>query len=233
MNMFTTAKPIAGKVAKGRKADVVTVNTPGLHLYAALNALKANIEGRIEVVANEIKFGRTDKNGTIIGGMLDYFVTNGMKAQKKPDNYKGEDQGTVASLQMKARGAGSALSEEEQILFSDNDIPLEEIVDRDETFVINPAYGKDMDMLARVSEALEGLGLPADFILRQEKVSKVVATPASMDAIFGLEDVDLVKALVPLVSTFAIRATFAEDANPFEVVEAGMEAKDEAEPVAA
>jgi hypothetical protein len=216
MGMFANAKVIeAKKPAKGKK-DETFVPVKGLHVFAALQAVKKNVEAQIAVFEAGIK-----------STMLDRFIDEGMKFCKKPENFKGEENGSTASLQFRCRSSASGLSEEEIALLEEHNIPLEENVARDETFVINPAYAdlsdeKNADMLAKVEEALSSLGLPADFILKQEKVSKVVATEKSINAVCSIKDKETVAALLPLVYTPAIRASLAEDANPFEVVEAAL-----------
>lgn len=214
MNMFATAKSLPGKTAKGKKVEREVVETEGLHVLAALRAVEANLKGQIAIAEAGVK--------SIMG---EHFVEVGLQSGRKPDNYEGIELGSVASLQLRARSSASALSEDECVILDEHNIPYREEISRDETFVVNPAYAADMTMLGKVSEALESLGLPADFFMKQEKVSKHITTDKSMDAVFALKGEDAkstATALLPLVSTLAIRATFAENANPFAVVEAAV-----------
>ena len=211
MNMFATAKPIPAKKTAGKKATVETVQTTDLHLYAALKAVETNVKGQLAIAEASIK-----------GQMGAHFVAEGATSGRRPVNYAGIDQGSTGSLQLRARSSASALSVDECELLTDNGIPYGEAIDRDETFIVNPEYAGNMEMLTKVSEALESLGLPADFFQKQEKVSKNIATDESMAAVFATKNADKISALLPLVTTMAIRATLAEGANPFMVVDAAL-----------
>jgi hypothetical protein len=215
MGMFANAKVVEAKPAKAKKNDV-TVHTPDLHLFAALKAVKDNVEAQISVVEAGIK-----------SNMLANFVEAGMRFCKKPESYKGEENGSTGSLQFRSRSTASGLSDEECDLLEENNIPYSENVAREETFIINPAYAnlsdeKNADMLAKVEEALSALGLPADFIMKQEKVSKRVVTDETINAVCSLKDEATVAALMPVVGVLGIRAKLAEGANPFEIVEEAL-----------
>lgn len=223
MNMFTSAPKAPGKApAKGKK-EAVTKTVPGINLLAALKAVKSNIESQIAIAEEDIK-----------AQMAEHFIDEGMKLDHRPANYKGEDEGSTASLQLKCLPSTSGISEDSQKLLAAKKIPLDRAIATPATYIVNPVYAdlsnkRNSDMLARVSEALESLNLPADFFLQQDEVSKVIATEVSIDAVMALKSKTDVAALLPLVSCMAIRPTLAEGANPFEIVEKVLGSPDEAD----
>jgi hypothetical protein len=211
MSMFANAKVIETKPTKGKKKVEDAVLMEGLELFASLNTVKKNVEAQIAVVEAGLK-----------GTMMSVFIEEGMRKGSKPESFKAEENGSNGSMQFKCRVSTSGLSEEEQDLLAEYKIPTDENVARQECFIINPAYTTDMELLAKVEEALSGLGLPADFIQKQEKVAKVIVTEDSINAVCKLKDKGVVAALMPVVSTLAIRATLGKGVNPFEVVEAAL-----------
>lgn len=216
--MFASAKVIEAKPSKGKKKVEETVPMEGLELFASLNAVKKNVEAQIAVVEAGLK-----------GNMMAMFVEEGMRKGSKPEAFKAAENTSTGSMQFKCRVSTSGLSEEEQELLAEYEIPTDENVARQECFIINPAYTCDMELLAKVEEALSGLGLPADFIQKQEKVAKTIVTDESINAVCKLKDKGAVAALMPVVSTLAIRATLGKGVNPFEVVEAALGAPEAAE----
>lgn len=216
MSMFANAPVAADKPKSKAKKSTDFVETPGLELYAALCAVKKNVEAQISVVRTGID-----------DVAMERFVAEGMRKGANPESYKGSEGSATASIQLRCRSSASGLSEEEQEICEENNIPLDENVAREETFIFNPIYADlsdddNAEMFRKVEAALEGLGLPADFIQRQTAVKKVVATEASIDAVFKLKDADKVAALLPLVTVQAMRPSLNANANPFEIVEAAL-----------
>lgn len=218
MDIFANAKTVAAKPKGKKKADAPQIEVEGIEGLAALKAVSKDIEAAMAVEA-----------GKVDTAAFNHFVSEGMKIKRKPVNVKGVENGSEGSLQLRVRSSRSVLSQDEQKLLEDNDIPFDEIVDKEDTFIINPAYVNDAEMMGKVAEALAAVNLPADYILKQEKESRHVATEKSIDAVFALEDEDDVRALLPLVITQASRVTLGEDADAFEIVEGIMADKEEAE----
>lgn len=240
MGMFTNAAVVEEKKtpAKAKKKDVV--QTEGLHYYGALCAVKKATEANIGVVGASIK-----------SEMMGRFIEEGIRIKRKPESYKGEENGTTASLEFRCRGTNSPLSEEERALLDENEIKYDEQVAREETFIINPDYAdlsdpKNAEMLAKVEEALSSIGLPANFIMRQQKLSKHVVTDETIEQVFSLTTTEVVTegkkkvtknvpdrariaALVPMVAVLGIKPTLAADVDPFLVVDEILNPKPEAE----
>lgn len=216
MNMFTSAPVLPAKSASKGKKDVLTKEVKGVELLAALRAVETNVKAQIAVAEAGVK-----------SLMTEHFVDEGMRIKRRPENYKGTDNGSEASLQLKCMSSASAVSEDAQALLAEHEIPLEKAVSQHATFMINPAYAdlsveRNADMLAKVSDALAALGLPVDFFLRQEEVSKQIATADSIDAVMALKNKSDVAMLLPLVSCLAVKAVLAENANPFQIVDAAL-----------
>jgi hypothetical protein len=221
--LFANAQKVTEAPKKGKPAAKVTVPTKGLELYAALLAVEKAVKAQKSVVEAGIK------NTILARG-----VVEGIRLGKKPDSYEGEENGSTASLQLRCRVSTSALSDEEQELLAEYDIPTDENVSVEDCFRINPRYSdmsdpKNAEILAKVEEALSALNLPEDFIQKQDKVAKVIATEDSIAAVCkithkkgkdkGKPDEATIAALLPIVTTPAIRAKLAADKNPFEIVD--------------
>ncbi len=200
-NMFENAKapkakPAAGKKSKGREVEV-----KGLNELASIKAVLAALEGMAKTTEAEIK-----------AQMADEFVKEGCKIGRRPENFKGVDVGATASCQIRKRSTRSVLSEGEIELLEANGVEYETVADVEDTFVINPTYAADSDLLGKVSKKLEGIkGLPEDFIQHQEGKSRCVATEASVEQIFTLAP-EVTSELLDVVATLAIRPKL-DDAN--------------------
>lgn len=216
MVSFANAPVAADKPKAKAKAKTDYVETPGLELYASLCAVKKNVEAQISVVRTGI-----DEIA------MERFIAEGIRTGSNPESYKGSEGQATASIQLRCRSSASGLSEEEQTILEENNIPLDRNVAREETFIIKPEYAdlsneENAERFAKIEKALEGLGLPADFFMRQTAVEKVIATDESINAVFKLKDADKVAALLPLVTCQAMRPSLNANANPFEIVEAAL-----------
>lgn len=216
MVSFANAPIAADKPKAKAKASTDYVETPGLELYAALCAVKKNVEAQISVVRTGIDEVAMER-----------FISEGMRKGANPESYKGSEGQATASIQLRCRSSASGLSEDEQTILEENNIPLDRNVQREETFIINPAYAdlsdeKNAEMLQKVEKALSKLGLPEDFFQRQTAVEKVIATEESINTVFKLKDAQKVAALLPLVTCQAMRPSLNANANPFEIVEAAL-----------
>ena len=157
-NMFDKAKTAEPKPAKGKKSKGREVEVEGLNELASIKAVLAALEGMAKTTEAEIK-----------AQMLQEFVKEGCAIGRRPENFKGVDVGATASCQIRKRSSRSVLSEGEIELLEEHGVEYETIDDVEDTFVINPAYAGDSDLLGKVSKKLEGIkGLPKDFIQHQE-----------------------------------------------------------------
>lgn len=202
MGMFKDA-PAQKQTAKKSKA-VEQVPTSGIQLYAALQALKTNVEAQIAVVET---------------GLKDAILDRASKLQNT-ETWTATEKGSNGSMQLRVRNSRSALTDDEQKLFEDNEIPYAPQV---ETYAINPDYAGDEELLAKIEKALKDI-VPDDFF-QKEIVTKPIATDASIKAIMTKTD-NLRRALLPTATTPAIRSTFLGK-DPLEVAKVVLEVKEE------
>ena len=194
-NLFETAAVAGSNSPKGKKAKD-QVATPGVQLFAALNAVKTNVEAQLEIVGERIK-------GTVL---------KRASALLKRDSYEGIENGTIASLQLRIRNSRSGLTPEEIDLLNTYKIPFNAAPTK---FVINPNYSGDTELLARISEALQGVeGLPADFL--QKEVGNATVSEDSIKKVSEQKG-PVRDALLPVVLTPAIRPALDPDADPLDV----------------
>ena len=226
MNMFAAAKPVAEKPKASKTKAKTQIETKDVELFCALKAVETSVKAQIAVVEAGLK-----------STILERGVIEGIRTGKQPESHEGIENDSVCSLQLRSRSSASGLSDEEVALLAEHNIPYGENVAVEACFRINPAYSdmsdtKNAEMLAKVSEALESLGLPADFIERQNKVSKNIVTEESIAAVCklthttgknkGKPDEATIAALLPLVVVPAIKPALAKGKNPFEIVDAAL-----------
>lgn len=193
MALFANAKTISAPKTK-KVSEVSQYVLSGLSRFAALTAAIKSLGALAEVEETNVK-----------AKMIDQFVASGMARNSKPDNFEGVEELASASCQLKIRSSASVLSDEDVEILKKENIPYNEHTKQEEAFLINPKYTNDMELLSRVEEALANVALPEDFLLKQEKISANVASPKSIDAIFALKNEEKIRALLPLVTTLAIK----------------------------
>jgi hypothetical protein len=196
--MFSNAK-LLNTTSKSKKVEAATVHIDGLETLASLDAVIKALSALKDTVESEVK-----SRGEI------EFIQRGMEKKSRPDNFKAFDGIASASVQLKKRSSASALSDAEVALLSEVGISVETNQEIVSTFVINPAYKDDQKLLSNVEKKLKGVkGIPEDFILMQEGKSKTVVPDGALDEVFKLDE-DKVRALLPVVSTLAIRPSLAD-----------------------
>lgn len=230
MDIFANAPKAATKTAAKGKKDTVVVETKGLELYAALKVVEDNVKAQRSVVEVGVKEQMTQR-----------FIDEGIKLGKKPESYKGEENGTTGSLQFKCLPNTSALSDETQAMLKERDIPMKRVVSKPQTFIFNPAYADlsdkhnkaIFDAISKVLAPLMEKGIvPRDLIQQQDEESKMTADEDTIAAVFKLKtengeaDRETIEAMIPLVSCLAIRPSLAEGANAFEIVDKAMNIED-------
>lgn len=199
-NVFETASSIKTskpKVGKGKVKPTFTL--PGLDDYA-----------QYKTVATAIEALCVAERETMDPILYTYFAEEGCKIARQPENPDGVglDNIGLGSLQLRKRSTLSVLSPEEQEFLAENDLPTETIVVTPETFIINPEYLADKALMDKVGKALAGLGIPADFIQRQDEVSKVVVSEDTIAATFKLTP-EVARDVLPVVTTLGIRPKVA------------------------
>jgi hypothetical protein len=195
MALFTNAPKVeAAPKGKKKKKDVIQHLIKGLSRFAAIDAAIKSLTALAKVEEETVK-----------AEMVNKFIALGMERNAKPDNFEGLEAKASASCQLKIRSSASPLSDEEAVLLKKAKIPFSKKITQQEAFLINPAYTNNMELLSKVEEALASIALPADFILQQDEISVLTVSAESIDAVFALKDEKKVRALLPLVTTVAVK----------------------------
>jgi hypothetical protein len=202
----------AAKVAKpSSKPKAVEVALPGMLQLARLDALIKSFAGLKAKVESKVK-----------DSMTDYFVRVGMELSKQPENFKGIEGLANGSCQLKIRSTASYLTDEERALLDAHKISTVKVTSQVETFIINPAYGTNMEILSKVSALLEAAAeageIPSDLFQKQDAVESYVVDKDAINQVFALKGGKkpgdrerLIRALLPVVSSLAVKTTIEED----------------------
>lgn len=186
-NLFEKAKAAQPAKPKAKGKVKPEINVEDLRLYAALNAAQKTIETLVESLKESVN-----------SQALEAFLNS-----QKKDSINGVDGDTNASLQLRKRTSRSVLSDQEQAVLAELGIDIEKSADS--RFYINNRYAEDMDLLGKVSAALEGI-VPDDF-LGHTGDKYVVGDKAVVQAL-ELDDVDTRRDVLKIVATQAARTKF-------------------------
>lgn len=171
----TTAKP-----ATGGKATRPTLALPGLANYAALAMIAKQIEGIL-------------RTHPVKALAVRYFVTEGRKLKKTPQNPEGRDgMDATASVQLRRRNSNQPLDADAAALCDDLGIETVKHVIAPHTIRIKPAlFARIKDDEATLDKLIaagaKALGMsPADVFEEQDEESKVLVSDKSLDCLFAL-----------------------------------------------
>ena len=207
---FTTAKPV--QVAKPKKNEPQRVEIADMEKLAALDS-----------VIKSLTALKTTFEADVKAAMANRFVTDGCAKKGRPENFRGIEGVAEASCELRARSSASSLSNDEQTLLSRNSIPMTKIESVAETFVVNPAYAGDSELLGKVAAKLNSIkGIPEDFIQTQAGVSRTVIAEGAMDAIFQHGTMNAHE-LLSIVATLAIKPKMNEDGAAYRIVREMLE----------
>lgn len=172
-NMFEKAKSNTKPAPKKGKKEKRQVEVAGLNEYAAFVAVEKALEGVKQALAANVK-----------EQVVAEFVRAGSEKGVRPESFRGVDgEKASASCEMRKRSTRSGLSATEQEFLNEHGIAFEQTFDVEERFTINPKYAEDMDLLAKVSEALADI-VPDDFLEHQAPVSRHTVTDASVAEVY-------------------------------------------------
>lgn len=182
------------------------ITVPGLKKLGALKQAVKTLEASAETLEGEIKTR-----------LIERFQRVGMAQGERPENLKGHEGGTEASLQLRKRIATSPLHPQEQRLMKQYNIPMEKRIKQPERFSLNPKYAGDKKILDKINKKLKEADLPSDLFLYQAEESSYTPSEDALDKIMALKDETVVETLLSFCSTIAIR--FTATANPIEMRE--------------
>lgn len=187
-NMFDKAKATApAKTAGKGKAAKAVFDITSLREYAALKNAQKQIDAALETLKEEVN-----------EQALEIFLNS-----QDPKSFQGVDRDTTASLQLRRRSSRSTLSDAERELLEGNGVSIKKT--EDSRFYISRSYSDNHELLAKVSEALDGI-VPDDFIGHTGD-KYIVDTDALVQAL-KIADVDTRRDVVNVVGTQAARANF-------------------------
>ena len=194
VNVFENVKTVVS-VLRRSKSDKIEITIPGLEKLASIDALMKSLNALKETADADVK-----------NHQKEYFINEGMKIGKRPDNFKGKEGIATASCELRSRSSNSPLSDNELELLKKHDIPIERVDIIEETFIVNPKYLDDSDLLERVGTAIGRVkGLPEDFILKQGGDFKYVVSDDALDKLFAIKDINVVSLLVPVIGVLATK----------------------------
>jgi len=197
MNIFDTAKAkTPTKTTKPKGKAKVEINIAGLEDLAIIKTVEKALAGLSSSLEADVKCSMANEFITLANG-------------RKPDSFTGIEGTATASCQLRKRSGRSVLTTAEQELLAANGVSTETIEDVKETFVINPEYRDNSELLGKVSDAISSIdGLPSDFIIHQAQEARVVTTATSLDEVFQA-DPAVMKQLLDVVGTLAVKPTLA------------------------
>ena len=194
-NPFENAKTAPKKSAAKAGANKPEFTVPGLAPYVALDLVEKRLKSLKAVLREPVNTF-----------MHTHFVESAAKTHTVPVNFDGVDESAKANCQLRKNGANIPLSPEAADLLASHNVPVETVADMPDTFIINPEYLKDAGLMERVAKALQTVkDLPKDFIQHQEATTKRVVGEGTVEAVCKLEDKATIEALLPLVTTLAVR----------------------------
>jgi hypothetical protein len=191
--LFAAAKTVAAPTKAKDKGKNPIVEMSGIERHAALDAAIKSLTALRDAEADQIKSEAANR-----------FIEEGTKIKRTPSNFKGTEGSATTSVELRKRSTASVLKPEEQAVLKEHNIPFDREVQTAEAFLINPIYTNDMNLLAKVEEALANVDLPDNFLLKQEEQTRAVVTEDSLAAIFA-KSVEDAETLLPLVAVLALK----------------------------
>lgn len=206
-NLFTTAKTmdVPKKPLKKGEKEVVTID--GLDKYTALDTLLKVIEPLKEIEEKKVK-----------DIMIDHFVATTMEISERAPNFKGVNNKSEASCELRKRSSRSPLSPAELQILKAAGVSTETYVTapaQEEQFVINPEVvamvEKDARLAKEFSQALLGIkklqGI--DILLKMQAMAEEsvqVASEQSFADAAKIKDKDKLKQVLGIIGTPSIKA---------------------------
>ncbi len=204
MTLFANAKTVPVKAPKNKKPEVETLEVEGLEDLAAIDAVIKSLTAMKSAIGEGIKTGH----------MTTHFVEKGIEIKKRPANYRGTDGAASASLELRNRASNINLTEAEQELCEKHNIPTVTNEETTETFIFNPIYLTNGELMGKIEAALKKVkGLPEDIIMRQPGVTTVSLDRDALDVLFTKEEA-IVRDLLPVLGVLAIKPTQELDNLP-------------------
>lgn len=202
LSVFENATKVKAKAPATSKKEKEEVAIAGIKKIAVLSNLLTAIESEIKATRVTVDTQVTDHFINKFGAV--YVNGKKIKDAVKHENFRGVDVDASASCELRKRSSASALDEFQIEVLTQHGIETEEVGDTIETFIINPKYITDADLMGKVSKALSKIkDLPEDLIQQQVANKKTVTTENSLGQVLNLPP-ETARSLLAVVGTLAV-----------------------------
>jgi len=199
-NVFAKAKQAAttptAKATKKKERPQVAIS--GLNGLAAIHVIEKSFETLKTTFEADVK----DK-------ALAHFIEEGIALKRAPENFRGLDTHSSASLELKKRSTKSVISTEDKKLLDKHGISYDTGETVVSTYLINPKYKNDEKLLERVSKLLEVAGIPEDLIEFQHGTPIYTSGERTIGDVFAADlDETTTRQLLKIVATQSCKPTY-------------------------
>jgi hypothetical protein len=193
------AAPTKAEEPKGKKKT----EKPGVEMGTAIQKVAA-----IDFLMKALKGTRETYEGMAKDEMFDRFLEDGMKAEHRPENFRGVNGKGEASCEMRQRSSASPLSVEEVDALTEAGIEVTKVVTQEEAFQFNPEVLKNPELRAQISAAFAKINFgDIQPIVRIEPKEEYVASPEAIEKVFNsIKDSKLARKLTSMLTTLAIKS---------------------------
>lgn len=193
-NLFDIAKTVSP--AKGKKTTTKTfVEIEGLELVGAIDHTIKWLEALKETAALPVKDIATER-----------FIDAGRVTEKQPESFDAKEGQVTANVQCKKRASNSGLSDIEEAVCRENNVPLG--TSGGEYFFPKEHQDWVEENSEKISKAFVKLGAPQGIIAKNP--TKTIATDDSIPFIFKQFKAqrDIIEKLLPMVAVVATKPKF-------------------------
>lgn len=192
VGFFKNAQPVSKAGSKKKVDNKFRQNTKGLTTLASIDAVMKALDTLKKSTAAEVK-----------KQMAETFVSRGVAAKKRPENYIGLEGAATASLELRKRSEASPLDEYQAEALRDQGIALDETT----TFSLNQEV-LTAEVMTLVEKALNKVpGIPHNLFT---VTTKTTVAEEALDQVF-MKDAVTAKVLLDIVGVLAIKPKLDED----------------------
>lgn len=157
-NLFATAAAMPAKAPKASKSDTKQeIEIKGMEKLAMVDSLITLLEGVKGTYEAQVK-----------GQMGDLFYADVKNKAAKPESFRGVEGIASASCEIRKRSTRSALTEAQCEVLRGAGLEPNKAISIPALFAVNPEVAGNMELLGKVSEALNGI-VPANFFVQQKE----------------------------------------------------------------
>lgn len=213
MAKSATKRPAPPAITLGSIQTIVTATTPKKTGSREIPMDDIANIAAIDRVISDLETAKAIVDERIRAAAKKRFLDEGCAAKARPTNFKGTETETIDGITVEhsagieLRNSGKDLGDEAKALAEQHSIPTFTKVVTHGTYIVNPEFAGNMDVMQIVVDALNDAiankGLPANILMLQEGTSKTVTTDETLPAIFKLPRTTA-ELLLPVFSTLAV-----------------------------